>query len=69
MLQSFAQGLEEVYMPSCSTAVWLFAKEEDGLETVEYAVMTAMIASVIIVALGALMLTIGDIYGSIIGVL
>ncbi len=56
-------------MSSLSTLVQSFAKEEDGLESVEYAVMTAMIASVVVVALTALLFAISDIYGSIVKVL
>lgn len=41
----------------------IFLKQDSGLETVEYAVMTAMIAASIIGALGALMLTIIDLFG------
>ncbi len=56
-------------MSSRSSGVRSFVKEDDGLETVEYAVMTAMIASVIVVALVALVVTIGDVYGRIIEIL
>ena len=56
-------------MSSLSSEVQSFVKEDDGLETVEYAVMTAMIVSVVVIALGALVLAIGDLYGSIVDIL
>ena len=42
-----------------------FLEQETGLETVEYAVITTMIVAVIVVALGALMLTIGNLFGEV----
>ena len=52
-------------MSSVSGGIRIFLKQDSGLETVEYAVMTAMIATVVIVALGALILAIVDIYGKV----
>ncbi len=56
-------------MSTVSVAVRGFLKQDDGLETIEYAVMTAMIASVVVIALGALMLAIGDLFGEVAAVL
>ncbi len=50
-------------MSTLSGTMRTFWKQDSGLETVEYAVMTAMIAASIIGALGALILTINDLFG------
>ena len=42
------------------TVLKRFLMEEEGLETVEYAVMTALIVGAVIVAVGALAVTIGN---------
>ena len=52
-------------MSTVGGAMRSFLRQDDGLETVEYAVMTAMIASVVVIALGALMLAIGDLFGQV----
>ncbi len=42
-----------------------FLREEDGLETVEYAVMTALIVAVLITAIGALAIAISNRFGEV----
>ncbi len=56
-------------MSTLSGTMRIFLKQDSGLETVEYAVMTAMIAASIIGALGALILTINDLFGGVVDVL
>lgn len=42
-----------------------FVREEQGLETVEYAVMTALIVSAVILAIGGLVMAISGRFGSV----
>ena len=46
-----------------------FVKEEEGLELVEYAVMTALIVTAIVGAISFLAATIGDRFGDVDGVI
>ena len=50
-------------MSSMASVVRSFIMRESGLESVEFAGMTALIVSAVVVALGALVLTITDMYG------
>ena len=50
-------------MSSIANVVRSFAVDEGGLETVEFAVMTAIIISSVVIALGVLMVSIVGLYG------
>ncbi len=56
-------------MKQLSTITKRFIKEDDGLETIEYAVMTALIVAGLVAALGALSGAItgrfGDVQGTV----
>lgn len=63
MLVWVLANLEEMCMSSIGNVVRSFIVQESGLETVEFAVMTAIIVSGVVVALGVLIVTITDLYG------
>ena len=46
-----------------------FVRDERGLETVEYAVMTALIVAALVTAIGALTLAISTRFGAVQGVI
>ena len=46
-----------------------FVRDEQGLETVEYAVMTALIVAVLVTAIGALSAAVSGRFGSVQGVI
>ena len=52
-------------MSTLNRAIRIFLKQDSGLETVEYAVITTIIISALVVALGALVLAVGDLYGQV----
>ncbi len=54
---------EEKYVSSIANVVQSFAVDEDGLESVEFAVMTAIIVSGVVIALAVLMVSITGLYG------
>jgi len=54
---------EEKYVSSIANVVQSFAVDEGGLETVEFAVMTAIIVSGVVIALAVLMVSITGLYG------
>ena len=56
-------------MSSIANVIRSFTTEDEGLETVEFAVMTAIIVSGVVVAFGALVFTITDLYGLTAGLL
>ncbi len=54
-------------MNKLSTFTKRFIKEDDGLETIEYAVMTALIVAGLVAALGALSVAITGRFGAVQG--
>lgn len=46
-----------------------FVKDEKGLETVEYAVMTALIVAALVTAIGALTAAVSGRFGAVTGII